>query len=239
MNIQPDRDALIVVDQQLDFQPGGVLAVAGGDQIVEAIDRLAASFVEVVMTQDHHPPGHVSFARSYLRRDPFTVITLEEAERGDVELSASAAFTPEDLLAYLALANGRQQVLWPDHCVAGTPGEQFDPRLNLVRATLILRKGYRPAADSYSAFRENDGATTGLAECLMAKGIERVFVAGLAGDYCVLCTAVDAAESGLDVIYLEDRTRFVGSPPGSRESAFERLRNAGVTVTTSAGLVNI
>ena len=233
MTIRPDRDALIIVDQQLDFEPGGALAVPGGETIVEGIGELAARFTEVVMTQDHHPRGHVSFASSYLDRAPFTAITLDEVERGEVRLSESAAFTLDDLKRYLGEAGGAQ-ALWPDHCVIGTPGENLDPALDAARATLILRKGYRAGADSYSAFRENDTATTGLAEGLMAKGIERVFVAGLAGDYCVLYTALDAADAGFEVVYLSDLTRCVGVPAGSVDAAHERLRQAGVAIETSS-----
>lgn len=238
MTIRPDRDALIIVDQQLDFQPGGALAVEEGDAIIEGINALAAMFMEVVMTQDHHPRGHVSFASSYRDRAPFSVITLAEAERGEAILSESAAFTQEELVAYLREARGEQQALWPDHCVIGSDGERLDPRLDITRATQIIRKGYRPSADSYSAFRENDGATTGLAECLMAKGIERVIVVGLAGDYCVLYTASDAVESGLDVVYLEDLTRFVGAPAGSREAAYAHLAESGVTVAVADSLLS-
>lgn len=234
--IRPDRDALIIVDQQLDFQPGGALAISGGDEIVEAVDRLAALFTEVIITQDHHPRGHVSFASSYLDRVPFTAITLDQLERGEVALSERAAFSLEELRDYLSQARGSMQALWPDHCVIGTPGESLDPRLDLARATCILRKGYRTAVDSYSAFRENDGSTTGLAEGLTAKGIERVFVAGLAGDYCVLYTAVDGAESGLEVVYLEDLTRFVDAPEGSKESAYRELGLAGVEVAHASGV---
>jgi len=238
MTIRPDRDALIIVDQQLDFQPGGALAVAGGDTIVEAIDALAAHFTEVVITQDHHPRGHVSFASSYHDRAPYSAVTLAEVERGEVRLSGSAAFTPEDLAVYLHEAHGQQQALWPDHCVIGSDGERLDPRLDVARAIHIIRKGYRPSADSYSAFRENDGATTGLAECLMAKGIDRVFVVGLAGDYCVLATSTDAAEAGLEVVYLEDLTRFVGVPEGSKEAAYARLESCGVRIMTSESLLS-
>ncbi len=233
MDIHPDRDALIIVDQQLDFQPGGALAVAGGDAIVDAINRFAANFTEVVITQDHHPKGHVSFASSYCDRSPYSRITLEQVERGEIELSGSAAFTLEELRVYLQLARGNEQALWPDHCVIGTNGEALDPRLDLARATLILRKGYRPAADSYSAFRENDGTSTGLAECLMVKEIERVFVVGLAGDYCVLYTAIDGAESGLEAVYLEDLTRFVDASADSKETAYTELRRGGVGVEIS------
>jgi nicotinamidase/pyrazinamidase len=233
MIVRPDRDALIIIDQQLDFQPGGALAVAEGDRIVPAINELAALFVEVVVTQDHHPRGHVSFASSYIGRAPYTAIALDDARRGNVELSESAGFTNDELLVYLEDTRDAIQALWPDHCVIGTPGEDLDPRLDISRATYIIRKGYRPSADSYSAFRENDGVTTGLAECLMAKGIERVFIVGLAGDYCVLYTAIDGIDAGFDVVYVEDLTRFVGVPEGSRESAYERLAEVGVRVVTS------
>lgn len=233
MTISSERDALIIVDQQLDFEPGGALPVPDGDTIVAGINKLAARFIEVVVTQDHHPRGHVSFASSYQNRAPYSVILLDEVERGEVMLAKRAAFTLDELKRYLKEARGAMQVLWPDHCVIGTEGESFDPKLDISRATLILRKGYRPDADSYSAFRENDGATTGLAEGLMAKGIERVFIAGLAGDYCVLYTALDAADAGFEVVYLSDLTRSVGVPSGSDASAHERLDEAGVVVIES------
>jgi nicotinamidase/pyrazinamidase len=236
MTIQPDRDALIIVDQQLDFQPGGALAVAEGDAIVEAINRFAGSFVELVLTQDHHPAGHVSFASSYTGRQPFTAITLAEVERGEVELSGEAGFTMQELLAYLAESRNNVQMLWPDHCVIGTSGESIDPRIDQSRATLLLRKGFRASADSYSAFRENDDRTTGLAELLMARGIERVFVCGLAGDYCVFYTADDAAAAGLAVVYLEDLTRFVGVPQDGRDTAFRRMKESGVKIMQSSEL---
>lgn len=239
MHIRPDRDALIIVDQQLDFEPGGALAVAAGDVIVESIDRLAARFVEVVITQDCHPRGHVSFASSYRDRAPFSTVTLDEVERGVVLLSEQAAFTLDELAAYLAQTRGGIQALWPDHCVRGTKGAEIDARIDAARATHIIRKGYRPAADSYSAFRENDGVTTGLAECLMAKGIERILVVGLAGDYCVAATACDGADAGFDVGYVEDLTRFVGVPDGSRERAMADLAASGVQVIASDALTNV
>ena len=236
MTINPVSDALIVVDQQHDFQPGGSLAVAEGDEIVPAIDALAASFSEVILTQDHHPRGHISFASSYRDQAPFTAITLEQVEKGEIQLSEKAAFTMEELRSYLTQARGQMQALWPDHCVIGTRGEDLDPRLNSARATLVIRKGYRPAADSYSGFRENDGATTGLAEMLQAKGIKRVFVTGLAGDYCVYYTARDAATAGLDAVYIEDLTRFVGLPENAREHAYQAMSGAGVKIIRSEEL---
>ncbi len=225
MTIRTDRDALIIVDQQLDYQPGGALAIPEGDTIVDAINALAVQFIEIVVTQEHHPQGHVSFASSYVGRRPGSVVTLAEAEAGDVELSTTAAFTIDELCRYLAEARDGCQRLWPDHCIVETPGWNLDPRLELRRASLILRKGYRPAADSYSAFRENDGVSTGLAEMLMAKGIERVAVVGPAGDGCVLNTAIDAADSGLEVVYLEDLTRL---RENSRQATIQSLEQWGV-----------
>jgi len=233
MTIQPDRDALIIVDQQLDFEPGGALAVADGNTIAAAIDRFATRFTEVVVTQDHHPRGHVSFASSYAGREPFTAITLDEVRRGEVALSESAAFTLEDLERYLGETRDNTQALWPDHCVIGAPGESVDAAVDTSRATMILRKGYRPGVDSYSAFRENDGLTTGLAEALMAKGIERVFIAGLTGDYCMLYTALDAADAGFEAVYLHDLTRFVGAPESADRAAHAQLEEAGVIIENS------
>lgn len=226
MHIRRDRDALIIIDQQLDFQPGGALAVADGDAVVEPINRMAETFSTVVITQDHHPLGHISFASSYVGREPFSAVTLREAEAGEVEISKQAAFTGDELVDYLrAVPSGLQQ-LWPDHCVIGSTGEALDPRLEAWRATLLLRKGTRPNADSYSAFRENDGMTTGLAEALMARGVERVYVVGLAGDFCVLFTAIDGVDSGLEVIYLPSLTRFIGPT----QPVMQQLEEAGAIV---------
>ena len=236
MTIQPARDALIIVDQQLDFQPGGALAVADGDTIVEAINRLAKHFTEVILTQDHHPPGHISFASSYRNRQPYSTVTLDEVERGEVELSEGAGFALDELREYLGEVRGNLQMLWPDHCVIGSVGEAIEPRIDQRRATLVLRKGFRPAADSYSAFRENDDRTTGLAELLMAKGIERVFICGLAGDYCVFYTADDGASAGLEAVVLEDLTRFVGVPENSKENAYQQMTRSGVKIIRSADL---
>src|ERR1051326_3401271 len=164
-----DRDVLIVTDPQLDFCPGGTLAVPQGDEIVPAVNRLARRFAHVIMTQDWHPAGHLSFASAHPGRKPFETIEV----------------------AY------GSQTLWPDHCVQGTPGAQFHPALDLPRVELIVRKGYHPTIDSYSAFRENDRTTpTGLAGYLRERGFERVTLCGLASDFCVFYSAIDAREAG-------------------------------------------
>lgn len=186
MAIDRDRDALLVVDLQHDFLPGGALAVAGGDAIVEPISALAPRFSTVVLTQDWHPEGHVSFASAHAGRRPFET---------------------------LALPQGPQE-LWPDHCVRGTRGAAIHPGFPDACATLVLRKGTRREVDSYSAFNENVGPdgrrpTTGLAAWLSARGVRRVFLAGLARDFCVRASAVDAAAAGLEAIVLDDLTRAV------------------------------
>jgi nicotinamidase/pyrazinamidase len=211
MRIDRAHDALLVVDLQHDFLPGGALAVAEGDRIVEPIARLAPAFTTVVATQDWHPPGHVSFASAHPGRQPFQV---------------------------LALAQGPQE-LWPDHCVQGTRGAAIHPGFPDVAATLLLRKGTRPQVDSYSAFRENVGPggtrpTTGLGAWLKARGIRRVFVTGLARDFCVRATAVDAAAEGLEAVVLDDLTRAVF--PERKAEVDAVLAGAGVRTATSAQL---
>ena len=167
-----EREVLVVVDVQNDFCPGGALAVPDGDAIVPAVNRLAGEFAHVILTQDWHPPGHSSFAGAHPGRQPFETI--------------EAAYGP--------------QTLWPDHCVQGTAGAAFHPALEVPHAELILRKGYRRAIDSYSAFRENDRRTpTGLAAYLRERGFDRVTLCGLATDYCVLFSALDAREAGFAV----------------------------------------
>ncbi len=157
-------DALVVVDVQYDFLPGGSLAVAGGDGIVAPINALMPKFATVVATQDWHPPGHISFASSHPGRVPFEVIELP--------------YGP--------------QVLWPDHCVIGTHGAEFSAGLDAHRIQAVVRKGFRPEIDSYSGFADNDHKTpTGLAGYLRARGITRLFIAGLATDFCVGWTAED------------------------------------------------
>jgi nicotinamidase/pyrazinamidase len=186
MRIEPVRDALVIVDLQRDFLPGGALAVAEGDGIVGPICRLAPRFGTVVATQDWHPPGHVSFASAHPGAAPFTT---------------------------LALPQGGQE-LWPDHCVRGSAGAALHPALPDTALTLVLRKGTRREVDSYSAFRENVGPdgerpATGLAGWLRERGVKRVFLCGLARDFCVRASAVDAAAEGFDAVVLDDMTLAV------------------------------
>jgi nicotinamidase/pyrazinamidase len=208
MTLDPARDALLVVDLQRDFLPGGALAVGGGDAVVEPIARLAPRFGTVVATQDWHPPGHVSFASSHPGAAPYTT---------------------------LARPVGPQE-LWPDHCLRGSPGAALHPALPDEAVTLVLRKGTRREVDSYSAFRENVGPdgrrpTTGLGAWLKARGVARVFVCGLARDFCVRFSAVDAAAEGLEVVVLDDLTRAVfPERAGETDAAFQA---AGVRLGTS------
>ena len=211
MPIDREKDALLVVDVQHDFLPGGALAVGGGDEIVAPIAALAPAFTTVVATQDWHPPGHVSFASSHPGRKPYET---------------------------LALPQGRQE-LWPDHCVAGTRGAALHPGLPDTALTLVLRKGTRREVDSYSAFRENIGPdhrrpTTGLGAWLLARGVRRVFLCGLARDFCVRDSAVDASDEGFEVVVLDDLTRAVF--PDRRAEVDATFARAGVRLATSADL---
>lgn len=193
-------DALIVVDVQYDFLPGGSLAVAGGDEIIAPINALARKFENVIQTQDWHPAGHVSFASQHPGKRPFEVIELD--------------YGP--------------QVLWPDHCVIGTKGAEFDSRLDIPHVQTIIRKGYRKAIDSYSGFRENDHTTrTGLAGYLRERGITRLFLCGLATDFCVGWTAEDGIAAGFDCVVIEDATRAIDAN-GSLAAAWARMNAAGV-----------
>jgi nicotinamidase/pyrazinamidase len=188
-----ERDILLVVDVQNDFCPGGGLAVPRGDEVVPVINRLAARFAHVVLTQDWHPRGHLSFASSHPGTQPFQTIKV--------------AYGP--------------QVLWPDHCVQGTPGAGFRADLDIPHAELVLRKGYHRAIDSYSAFYENDRTThTGLAGYLRERGFERVCLAGLAFDFCVRYSAEDAHRERFRVVVAEDACRSIdvdGSVAATRE----------------------
>ena len=175
-------DVLLAVDVQNDFCPGGNLAVPRGDEVVPLVNRLAARFKHVVLTQDWHPPAHRSFASTHPGRQPYETIEL----------------------AYGA------QILWPDHCVQGTPGAEFHDGLRIAHAELVLRKGYHREIDSYSAFYENDRKTpTGLAGYLRERGLKRVFIAGLAFDFCVRFSAEDAKQEGFEVAVFEDACRGI------------------------------
>ena len=202
-----DRDVLLVVDVQNDFCPGGNLPVPNGDEVVSIVNRLGSRFAHVVLTQDWHPRGHRSFASSHPGRKPFETITLPYGD----------------------------QVLWPDHCVQGATGAEFHGRLQVPHAELVLRKGYRREIDSYSAFYENDHTTpTGLAGYLRERGLGRVFVAGLALDFCVRYSAEDAHRCGFEVVVVEDACRGIdmsGSMDAARQ-AFAHL--AILSVPTDA-----
>jgi nicotinamidase/pyrazinamidase len=194
-------EALVVIDVQLDFCPGGALAVAGGDAVVDGINALWPEFRAVVLTQDWHPAGHSSFASSHPGRAPFETVAMPYGE----------------------------QTLWPDHCVQGTDGAAFHPRLR-TDADLILRKGFRAEVDSYSAFFENDRTTpTGLAGYLRERGLSRLTLVGLATDYCVSFSALDAARLGFGVTVVEGLTRAIDLG-GSLAAARAAWKAAGVGV---------
>ena len=205
-----ETDVLIVVDVQNDFLPGGALAVPDGDAVIEPINRLAQAFRHVVLTQDWHPAGHASFASSHSGRQPF-----ETAE-----------------LSY------GSQVLWPDHCIQGTRGAEISRDLGIPHAQLVIRKGHNPEIDSYSGFMEADRKTsTGLAGYLKERGFRRVFCAGLATDFCVAWTALDAKAAGFDTYLIEDASRPIDAN-GSLARAREDLDAAGVQVIGSAQVVS-
>ncbi|WP_299705036.1 bifunctional nicotinamidase/pyrazinamidase [uncultured Tateyamaria sp.] len=194
--------ALIVIDVQNDFCPGGALAVPGGNDIVAGINALMADYDAVVLTQDWHPAGHSSFASSHGGKAPYEMIDMP--------------YGP--------------QVLWPDHCVQGTEGAAFHADLNTDRADMIVRKGYRPAIDSYSAFFENDHETpTGLEGYLRTRGITDLTMVGLATDFCVNFSAVDAAKLGFNVTVRTDLCRAIDLD-GSLASAQSGMTGAGVTL---------
>ncbi len=203
-----ETDVLLVVDIQNDFCPGGALAVPGGDEVVPLANRLMARFPHVVLTQDWHPPGHESFASAHSGKAPFETV---EAPYGS-------------------------QILWPDHCVQGSAGAAFHPDLDLTRAELIVRKGFRQAIDSYSTFYENDHKTpTGLAGALRERGFSQVHICGLATDFCVAWSALDARREGFAATVIEDACRAI-DVEGSLAAAMAELREAGVTVVQSGGL---
>jgi nicotinamidase/pyrazinamidase len=203
------RDILLVVDLQNDFLPGGALAVPDGDAVVPIANALASRFAHVALTQDWHVPGHLSFASSHPGKAPFGTILLP--------------YGP--------------QVLWPDHCVQGSVGAEFAPGLAIPRAELIVRKGYRREIDSYSAFCEADRVTrTGLAGYLRERGFTRIYLAGLATDFCVAWSALDARGAGFDVYVIEDACRAIDTG-GSLDAAWSGMREAGVHRVTSQALM--
>lgn len=215
MTIDFKRAALLEIDVQNDFCPGGALAVAGGDEVAKPLNALAAVFAArgglVAATQDWHPAGHVSFASSHEGKKPGDSIDLP-AVKG--------------------------QALWPDHCVQESAGAAFHPALDLSPVRFIVRKGCRKELDSYSAFFENDRRTpTGLEGLLKGLGITTVVAGGLATDYCVLYSALDAAAAGFKTFVVKDAVRGVGFPAGSVERAFTALEEAGVTLVESGEIL--
>ncbi len=201
-----DDDLLLVIDVQNDFCNGGALAVPDGEAVVPVINELAGRFGHVVLTQDWHPGGHLSFASSHAGRQPFETIELDYGT----------------------------QVLWPDHCVQGSSGAAFHADLALPQAELILRKGFRPAIDSYSAFFENDQTTpTGLGGYLRERGLDRVFLCGLATDFCVQFSGLDARRLGFETVLIEDACRAIDLD-GSLAAARAKMAKAGVVTVTAA-----
>lgn len=201
MSIKPDdASALLVIDVQNCFLPGGSLAVKDGEQVVPVINRIAKAFTNVVMTQDWHTAGHVSFASAHPGKKPFEIVDLPYGK----------------------------QVLWPDHCVQGTDGATLSKDLSIPQAELIIRKGFHKDVDSYSAFTEADGkTTTGLAAYLNARQVKKLFVAGLATDFCVAWTALDARKAGFETYVVEDACRGIDTQ-GSMAKAWADMAKAGV-----------
>ncbi|MET0709129.1 MAG: nicotinamidase [Tardiphaga sp.] len=198
---------LLVIDVQNCFLPGGSLAVKDGDKVLPVINALAKKFPDVVLTQDWHTPGHVSFASSHGGKKPFETIDLKYGK----------------------------QVLWPDHCVQGTDGAGLSKDLSIPQAGLVLRKGFNKDTDSYSAFNEADGRATGLASYLKARKLQRVFLAGLATDFCVAWSALDARKAGFDTYVIEDACRGIDTG-GSLAKAWADMAKAGVKRIQSTDL---
>lgn len=205
MHITP-TDVLLVIDVQNDFCPGGALAVPGGNEVVPIVNRIASRFPHVILTQDWHPKDHISFASNHLGKKPYDMIDLDYGK----------------------------QVLWPDHCVQGSTGAALHPALAVPQAELILRKGYHRTIDSYSAFRENDRKTkTGLAAYLRERGLKRLFIAGLAFDYCVRYSAEDAVAEGFSIFVIADGCRAIDLE-GSRDAALASFAEQGVMLINAA-----
>jgi nicotinamidase/pyrazinamidase len=202
-----EHDILLVVDVQNDFVTGGRLAVPQGETVVPLVNRLATRFAHVALTQDWHPPGHASFASSHVGTQPFQTIRLSYGE----------------------------QILWPDHCVQGSEGADFVPGLVIPQAALVLRKGYHAGVDSYSAFTEADGTPTGLTGYLRERDFRRVFLAGLATDFCVAFSSVDARHAGFEALVIEEACRGIDTN-GSLAAAWQRMIAAGVRRVSPAEL---
>ena len=200
------NEALIVVDMQNDFCEGGALAVPGANAIVPLVNRLIGRYDHVVLTQDWHPPGHASFASSWKDAQPFT--------------TAQFSYGP--------------QTLWPAHCVQGTRGADFHPEVNTIKAQMIVRKGFHTGIDSYSAFRENDRTTlTGLDGYLRTRGFTRLTLCGLALDYCVAWSAIDARQAGFDVAVVQEATAAIDLD-GSKKRKLTEMRQAGINLNATA-----
>ena len=203
-----DDCALVVIDVQNDFCPGGALEVPDGDAVVEKINRLADKFRVKVFTQDWHPADHASFAANHAGKQPFETVDLSYGT----------------------------QVLWPPHCVQGTQGAEFHAGLKTSEADVIVRKGFRAGIDSYSAFFENDRETpTGLDGYVRSRGVEKIFCAGLATDFCVRYSAVDAARLGFEVVLIEDACRAIDLD-GSLGAAMKEMRELGVAIEQTSSL---
>ncbi len=207
--IREKENALIIIDVQNDFCPGGNLAVKEGDKIVPVINNIIKKFYKVIATQDWHPDNHLSFAENHPGKNVYDVIDL----------------------------NGIKQVLWPSHCVAGTTGAEFHPELDKNSFHLILRKGTNPKIDSYSAFMENDKQTiTGLEGYLKNLGIKQVFLCGLATDYCVFYSAIDAISLGFETYVIIDACKGVDFPEGNIEKSLKTMQESGIKIIKSAEL---
>ncbi len=210
LSLNPSTDVLVVIDVQNDFCPQGALAVADGDAIVPIINTLAPRFANKVLTQDWHPPGHRSFASSHPGQPVFSQVHMPYG----------------------------QQTLWPDHCLQGSAGAQFHPGLRLDDAQLVIRKGFRPHIDSYSAFFENDRQTsTGLTGYLRERGLKRVFLCGLATDFCVAYSAIDAQRQGFEAAVLLPASRAIDMQ-GSLALALAQMRDQGVTLVGDLALLH-
>lgn len=201
--------ALIIVDIQYDFLPGGALAVADGDLIIPKINSLMPLFGCIVLTQDWHPQNHTSFASNNAGKQPYDIVQMDYGS----------------------------QVLWPDHCVQGTKGAEFHHKLNVVSANLIIRKGFRPHIDSYSTFFENDRkTTTGLHGYLQERGVNEIYLCGIATDFCVNYSALDARKLGYKVHVVEDAVKGIDID-NSVAASIEKMRNAGTAFTNTKALL--